>query len=94
MPVHLAVTTWSLHLEGCASLKEKRSLIKPLVNALRRGNASVAETGHQDVWQRAEVACAVIGSDRSVVEHEMREADRIVEEANGVRIVESETVWR
>jgi hypothetical protein len=94
MTIHLAVATWDVHLPNCASLKEKRSVLKPLIVALRRVNLSVAEVDHQDLWQRAGLACAAIGSDRSVVEGELRAADRIIEETDGVRIVDSETVWR
>ena len=37
-------------------------MLKPLTIGLRRTlNVSVAETGHQDLWQRAEIACAVVG---------------------------------
>jgi hypothetical protein len=76
-------------------LKEKRGTLKPLSAALRqRFNVSVAETGHQDVWQRAEIACAVVGSARPVVEETLRAADRMVEEVDGVRIVDTVTVWR
>ena len=92
--MHVAITTWDLHLEGCLSLKDKRSRIKPLVTALRRVNLSVAEVDHQDLWQRAGLACAAIGSDRSVVESELRAADRIIEETDGVRVMDSATAWR
>lgn len=91
----IAVTTWDLHLPACHSLKEKRSVLKPLTVGLRRTlNVSVAETGQQDLWQRAEIACAVIGSDRSVVDGTLRAADRMVEETDGVRIVDTATVFR
>ena len=91
----VAVQTWELHLPGCHSLKEKRGVLKPLTIGLRRTlNVSVAETAHQDLWQRAEVACAVVGSARSVVEETLRAADRMVEEADGARIVDTVTVWR
>lgn len=91
----LAITTWDLHLPACHSLKEKRSVLKPLTVGLRRTlNVSVAETGQQDLWQRAEIACAVIGSDRSVVDGTLRAADRMVEETDGVRIVDTATVFR
>ena len=91
----IATATWDLHLPGCHSLKEKRSVLKPLTSALRRTlNVSVAETGHQDLWQRAEIACAVVGSDRSVVDETLRAADRMVEAADGVRIVETATAFR
>lgn len=81
---------WELHLEGCHSLKEKRSRVKPLTTALRKSyNVSVAETGHQDLWQRAEIACVVIGTDRTMVEETLRSADRLIEEADGVRILDT-----
>ncbi|HEY9013719.1 MAG TPA: DUF503 domain-containing protein [Gemmatimonadales bacterium] len=91
----LATTTWDLHLPACHSLKEKRSVLKPLTNELRRSlNVSVAETGHQDAWQRAEIACAALGSARSVVDETLRAADRMVEEADGIRIVDAVTEYR
>lgn len=91
----VAVQTWELHLPGCHSLKEKRGVLKPLTVGLRRTlNVSVAETAHQDLWQRAEIACAVVGTARSVVEETLRAADRMVEESDGVRIVDTVTVLR
>jgi uncharacterized protein YlxP (DUF503 family) len=93
--VIVGVQIWELHLPGCHSLKEKRGTLRPLTAALgQRLNVSVAETGHQDLWQRAEIACAGVGSARPVVEETLRAADRMVEEADGVRIVDTVTVWR
>ncbi len=86
----IGVCTWELHLEGCHSLKEKRSILQPLRIALRRSfNVSIAETGHQDLWQRAELSCAAVGSDRTVVEETLRSVDRVVEEADGVRVIDT-----
>ena len=91
----VAIQTWELHLPGCHSLKEKRGVLKPLTIGLRRSlNVSVAETDHQDLWQRAEIACAAVGTDRSVVEETLRAADRMVEGSDGARIVDTVTVWR
>ena len=91
----VAITTWELHLPACHSLKEKRGVLKPLTSALRRAlNVSVAETGHQDLWQRAEIACAALGTARAVVDETVRAADRLVEAADGVRIVDTVTVYR
>ena len=91
----VALQTWELHLPGCHSLKEKRGVLKPLTVGLRRTlNVSVAETAHQDLWQRAEIACAVVGMARSVVEETLRAADRMVEESEGIRIVDTVTVLR
>ena len=91
----VGLVTWELHLAGCQSLKDKRQILKSLKDRLHeRFNLSVAETGHQDLWQRAELACAAVGSARPVVEETLRAADRVVEEADGVRIVDTVTVWR
>ena len=91
----VGIQVWELHLPGCHSLKEKRGTLKPLTAALRqRLNVSVAETGHQDLWQRAEIACAAVGSARALVEEMLRTADRVVEATDGVRIVDTVTVWR
>lgn len=58
-----------LHLPGCASLKEKRGRLKPLMSRLRREfNISVAEMDLQDQWQEAVIACAVVGNARGHLE--------------------------
>ena len=90
--MHVLVRQWELHLEGCHSLKEKRALLRPLTAALRRTfNVSVAETDHQDLWQRAEIACAAVGSDRRVVEETLRAADELIARADGMRIIDTVT---
>jgi len=91
----IGIQVWDLHLPNCHSLKEKRGVLKPLTVGLRRTlNVSVSEIGHQDLWQRAEIACAVIGSARPVVDGVLRAADRMVEETDGVRIMDTVTVFR
>lgn len=59
-----AVLTLHLHLPGCASLKEKRSRIQPILARLHREfNLSAAELDRQDAWQDAVLGLAVISSD-------------------------------
>lgn len=61
----IGVLRLHLHLPGCSSLKEKRGRLQPLMNKLRREfNLSVAEVDHQDVWQSAGIACALVSNDR------------------------------
>lgn len=60
------IATLSIHLRlpACASLKEKRGRIKPLMSRLHREfNVSVAEMDLQDKWDEAIIACAMIGND-------------------------------
>jgi uncharacterized protein YlxP (DUF503 family) len=53
-----------LHIPACASLKEKRGRLKPLLARLHRQfNVSTAEMGLQDKWQEAVVACGMVGND-------------------------------
>lgn len=88
--MHALVRFWELHLEGCQSLKEKRSVMQSLQARLRKLNVSVAEVDHQDLWQKAGIACATVSSSHRVAEETLREADRIVEAADGVRIIETQ----
>jgi hypothetical protein len=72
MTVGIARVTFRLH--GNQSLKDKRKVVKSLVDKSRhRFNVSVAEVADQDVHQRAVIGVAVIGSDgrvlNSVLDH-------------------------
>ena len=59
----LGVLTLQIDIPGCKSLKDKRSRLKPLLARLRREfNISVAEIDHQDAWQSAVIACALISN--------------------------------
>jgi uncharacterized protein YlxP (DUF503 family) len=65
----IATLTIHFHLPACASLKEKRGRIKPLIARLHREfNVSVAEMGLQDHWQEALIVCAMVGNERGHVE--------------------------
>jgi uncharacterized protein len=60
----VGILTLHLRLPGCASLKEKRGRIKPLLARLHRQfNVSAAEMGFQDKWQEAVIACGMLGNE-------------------------------
>jgi uncharacterized protein YlxP (DUF503 family) len=76
----LATLTIHLHIPGCASLKEKRGRIKPLISRLRREfNLSVAEMGLQDTWQEAVIGCAMIGNDHAFLQSALGNVAKWVE---------------
>ncbi len=57
----MAVVQLELHIPASRSLKEKRAVLRPIVEGLRhRFQISVAEVGYQDKWQRALVGLAVV----------------------------------
>jgi|SRR5947209_5842413 len=58
-----------LHLPTNGSLKGKRKEISSLKAQLhRRFGATVAETDHHDLWQRAQLSAALVGASASVVD--------------------------
>lgn len=83
----VASQTWQLSLPGCASLKEKRSVVRSLKDRLRsRFALSVAETGDQDVLTRAEISVALVSSDPTLAGTVLDKADHLVQE-NGRALV-------
>jgi len=61
------------------SLKEKRSVVRPLVAELqRRFGVSAAETGSLDLHRRAGVGMAVVAADRAHVAEVLDAAERLV----------------
>lgn len=62
MPV--AVLTLHFQIPQCASLKDKRSQIKPVLARLHKEyNVSTAEVDLHDRWRESVIACAVISND-------------------------------
>lgn len=86
----VAALTWRLSLPGCASLKEKRSVVRSLKDRLHaRFHLAVAETGDQDVLTRAEISVAVAASDRRVAEGVLDKADRMVQDEGRALVLEA-----
>jgi len=76
----LGIITIHLHLPTCASLKEKRHLLKPLLNRLHREfNISAAEMDRRDMWQETVIACAMINSDGAFIQRYLRSVAEWVE---------------
>ncbi len=61
------------------SLKEKRSVVRPIVAELRRRfEVSAAETGDLDVHRRAEISVAVVASTHRHVTQVLEHCERLV----------------
>ncbi|MBN1148678.1 MAG: DUF503 domain-containing protein [Anaerolineales bacterium] len=72
----LGLLTLHIYLPGCASLKEKRGRLKPLLARLHREfKVSAAEVDFQDVWQNAVIAIALVSNDNG---HTQRVLQRVV----------------
>ncbi|HUR14972.1 MAG TPA: DUF503 domain-containing protein [Mycobacteriales bacterium] len=68
-----------LLLGDVRSLKEKRSLVRPVVAELRRKfEVSAAEAGHLDLHRRALVGVAVVAADAGHVREVLDACERLV----------------
>lgn len=72
----VGLLTVNMHLHGIGSLKEKRSIVKSLVERLRsRFNASVAEISAHDNKQMGIVGIAVISNEGAHLDEQL---DKII----------------
>ena len=87
--------TFDLLLGDVHSLKEKRSLVRPVVAELRRRfEVSCAETGHLDLHRRAEVGVGVVAADRSRCVSVLDACERMVAARPEVELLAARTrVW-
>ncbi len=70
---------FDLLLGDVHSLKEKRSVIRPVIAELHRKLAvSAAETGTQDLHRRAGIGVALVAADRAHVVSVLDAAERLV----------------
>ena len=61
------------------SLKQKRSLVRPVVAELkRRLEVSAAEVGHHDLHRRAVIGVAVVAADTAHCTEVLDDAERLV----------------
>jgi uncharacterized protein YlxP (DUF503 family) len=78
--MYVGVLTLDLLFGDVASLKQKRSAVRPLVAELRRRfpGVSVAETGFLDRHRRAEIGIAVVSSTAAYAGEVLTACERLV----------------
>jgi uncharacterized protein YlxP (DUF503 family) len=86
---YVALLTIHLHFPGAGSLKAKRkdlSSVKALLH--QRLGLAVAEVDHQDTWQRATLAGALVSGSLSLLEHRCDDVQRFLDGRfpDGVRV--------
>ncbi len=76
----IGLSVFELHLPHSRSLKEKRKVVKGVVDRLHdRYRVSVRESGFHDLHQRAEVAVAYLAGSESELDRMAGEMRRIVD---------------
>lgn len=78
----------TLVIDQSHSLKEKRMVLRRIKDRVReRAHVTLNEVGAQDMWQRAELGCAVASSDRTKALEVIDEVVRLAMSAGGAQIV-------
>jgi uncharacterized protein YlxP (DUF503 family) len=89
MVVGIGNITFRLH--ACRSLKEKRKVVKSIVTRIRNHfNASVAEVGSNDVYQRAEIGIALVGNDSGFINSKIDKIFNFAEELGLAEIIDTD----
>jgi uncharacterized protein len=92
--MHAAAVVFELFIPDCHSLKQKRSVVRPIVDGLqRRFKVSSAEIGRQDKWQRADIGVAVISGTESHVLDVLGEVERFVWSFPEVQVLDQRRSW-
>jgi uncharacterized protein YlxP (DUF503 family) len=77
MTMYAGTLSFDLLLGDVRSLKEKRSVVRPIVAELhRRFAVSVAEVGDQDLYRRAEIGIAVVSGELAHIKDVLDRCER------------------
>jgi uncharacterized protein len=91
---HVACLTLELHLRDIHSLKEKRAVLRPVLEGARRRYAvAAAEVAHQDRWQRATVALAAVSGSAGHAREVLDAAERFVWSFPEIEVTDSHRDW-
>ena len=83
-----------LHIPTSRSLKEKRAVLRPIVEGLRhRFQISVAEVDYQDKWQRTLIGMAVVSDSYSHAVEIVDKVERWVWSKPEIEVTRFETTW-
>lgn len=78
-----------LNLDGCSSLKEKRRILKSMIEKIRnKFNVSISEIDHNDLWQRATLGIACISQNGKFVNQQISEIVKWIENFRDVNLID------
>lgn len=92
--MNAALLDVELHLPNVHSLKEKRAIVKPIVEGSRtRFKVAAAEVGKQDRWQVSRLAFAAVSETPRHVTEILDAVERFVWSFPEVEVLASERHW-
>jgi uncharacterized protein YlxP (DUF503 family) len=94
MSVHVLALVMDLHLPQSHSLKDKRAVVKTILEgARRRYQVAAAETANQDQRQRAGATFGAVSSSHRHVTEVVDEVERFVWSFPEVEVLDAQRHW-
>lgn len=89
-----AAVVFELFIPDCHTLKQKRAVVRPIVDGLhRRFKVSSAEVGMHDKWQRADIGVAVVAGSEAHVLDVLGSVERFVWSFPEVQVLDQRRSW-
>ena len=89
--MHVGVLQAELSIPGAFSLKDKRHVIRGLLERLRREHAvSAAEVGDLDVWNRAVIGVSFVSNDAKHAESHLQQVVNRLEREREASLLDSQ----
>jgi uncharacterized protein len=87
--VYIGALTLDVLLGDVRSLKQKRSVVRPLIAEVHRRfpGVAVGETGHLDLHRRAEIGIAVVSSTAANARQVLEACERFVAERPEIEVL-------
>jgi uncharacterized protein len=87
----VGVLRLTLSLHGARSLKDKRQVVRKLVDRVRgRFNVSIAEVEGNDLWQKIVLGVTVVSNDHAFCDEVLAKVTREVENASEAQLIDRE----
>ena len=91
MTMHIGTLTVVLYLHAAESLKDKRQVVKSLIETTRRKfNISIAEVDDLDKWRKATIGIALVANDKAYVNQVLDKVVNTLENNPAVEVGEVE----
>jgi uncharacterized protein YlxP (DUF503 family) len=92
--VHAAAVHFDLHLPQAHSLKEKRAILRPILEGCRhRYQVAAAEVDHQDAWQRAGLGVSTVSGSAGQVSQVLDQVERFVWSFPEIEVIGAVRRW-
>ena len=89
MSMIVAIGTFEMHFPEVHSLKGKRQVLRCLIDRVKaKFNASIAEVGNNELWQRGTVGVSMVANDRILLQKMAARIEEILSDHDQVEIVD------